>query len=280
MPAASRIGDDTFSPGDDGIGTVIAGSPTVYIGDGPYPSFAVIAPGVLSIGGAPVYENTAEGQAAVVAADATYMGPTNKTDAPDTPAPNTAEYIECSKFPAKITTNEMQIQVSKYFKLAHAQQIPVDQRGLTANKIACNWSALCLEILDPIIAAGFPILASGKLNSGFRTVAGGMGNTDHGLGCAADISAGSTSKTIEMFKWIINSGLPFSQCIYEKHNSAWVHVSFNGKTQAMPTRIMVTLTGSAPYSHSTGPNGAGLPALAYSLQDNRYIWFSLTTIVI
>jgi len=252
MPQAARMGD-TDSDSD----VIVTGSPTVFIGNGPFPSFAVIAPGVLSIGGAPVYENTEEGQKAVVAADATYMP--KATDAPNTPAPNPTEYVSCSKFPATITTNEMQIQVSKYFKLSHAQQIPVDQRGLTANKIACNWSALCLEILDPIMAAGFNILSTNKLNSGFRTVSGGMGNTDHGLGCAADISTGSAARDQEMFKWIISNNLPFSQTIYEKHNSTWVHISYNGKPQSQATRIMCTLTGAEPYTHSTGPKGQGLP---------------------
>ena len=254
MPQAARMGD-TDSDSD----VIVTGSPTVFIGNGPFPSFAVIAPGVLSIGGATVFENTPEGQKAVVAADATYLAPSTKADAPDTPTPNATEYIECSKFPATITTNEMQIQVSKYFKLAHAQQIPCDQRGLTANKIACNWSALCLEILDPITDAGFNLLSTNKLNSGFRTVSGGMGNTDHGIGCAADISTGSVAKDQALFKWLAKSGLPFSQLIYEKHNSSWVHVSFNGKPQGMATRIMATETGAAPYIHSTGPNGQGMP---------------------
>jgi len=259
MPQAARMGDSD-TDGD----VIVTGSPTVFIGNGPFPSFAVIAPGVLSIGGATVFENTPEGQAAVVAADATYLAPGASSDAPDTPTPDSTEYIECSKFPANITTNEMQIQVSKYFKLAHAQQIPCDQRGLTANKIACNWSALCLEVLDPIMDAGFNILSTKKLNSGFRTVAGGMGNTDHGLGCAADISTGSRAKNIEMFYWLVKSGIGFSQLIYEKPSTSvngWIHVSFNGKKQGIPTRIMTT-SDAKTYTHSTGPDGQGLPPLS------------------
>ena len=36
MPAASRIGDKTWSPEDNPTGEILAGSPTVFIGDGPF----------------------------------------------------------------------------------------------------------------------------------------------------------------------------------------------------------------------------------------------------
>ena len=234
-----RIGD-AISCGDISA----SGSPNVIAGDGPFPIFLAKEPGVFIVQGAPVYDNTSPGQKAIIR-DTTYLpgDPAVTQDSPVTPAP-TPKFQSCDQFPAIITVKDMAAKISKYFTLSTCQNLPVEQRGLTANQIACNWAALCTMVLDPI-NEHFKI----SFNSGFRTVASGMGNTDHGLGCAADISAGSTENTIAMFKWIQASGLPFSQLIYEKHNSAWCHVSYRGKEQGAETRIMMTLTGAAPYTH-------------------------------
>lgn len=252
---AARIGDDLD------CGDVIAeGSPDVVIGDQGYPLFVAVEPGVFIVSGSKVYDNSDAGQTAVNR-DTTYVpqavpGTPTPADAPQ-PEVKTDDptFQSCDQFPKTITTQDMSIKVSRNFILGTCKNVPCDQRGLTANQIACNWAALCYTILDPI-RDQFKF----SFNSGFRTVASGMGNTDHGLGCAADISCGTTEQTIAMFKWIVKSGLPFSQIIYEKHNSAWVHISYRGKQQSAATRVMWTFTGSAPYGHG-GQNGENLPAV-------------------
>lgn len=243
--AVHRVGDVGIVLGG-GFYVAVSGSPNVFAGDEPPAPVCIKAPGVFMFQNNPIYDNSPQGQLAIRTNEGTNVD-----------APIEAEqrpYQSCDKFPEVITLSTMTMQVSRYFTLSTCKNIPIAQRGLTANQIACNWAALCLTILDPI-RDNFNF----SFNSGFRTVASGMGNTDHGLGCAADISCGSIEETIAMFKYLVASGLPYSQIIYEKHNSAWVHVSYRGKPQSDATRIMWTFTGSSPYGHG-GLNGANLPA--------------------
>ena len=238
----TRIGD-AIDCGD----IAASGSGNVFAGSSPFPMFVSLEPGVFLVAGEKVYDNTKEGQVAIIKEAAKVYPQPTQADAPEPTKPTEdPKFQSCDQFPKIITAQDMAIKVSKNFILGTCKNVPCDQRGLTANQIACNWAALCYTLLDPIYDQ-FKF----SFNSGFRTVASGMGNTDHGLGCAADISAGSTEKTIAMFKWIVASGLPFSQVIYEKHNSAWVHISYRGKQQSSETRIMCTLTGSAPYTHAS-----------------------------
>lgn len=246
--AVHRIGDRGIVLGG-GTYVAVSGSPNVFAGDAPPGATSIIAPGVYSYQGQVMYDNSRAGQEAITREAAKYM-PT-EFDAPQEPVDQS--FQTCDQFPEKIAMSSMSIKVSRHFTLSSCKNLPVDQRGLTANQIACNWAALCYSILDPIYDE-FKF----KFNSGFRTVVSGMGMTDHGLGCAADISCATTEQTLAMFKWIVRQGLPFSQIIYEVHNSAWVHVSFRGKTQSEATRIMCTLTGGPPYTHG-GAMGANLP---------------------
>jgi len=255
-----RIGD-AIDCGD----VSASGSDNVFAGDGSFPVLAVavvVEPGVTSVGGVHVYDNSAPGQAAARRDENAFdplLGASEKTGIAPPPAPTESPSIpvSCDKFPAVITMSDMSLQASKYFKLSHSAKsgMITAQRGLTASQIACNWAALCTNILDPVYE-NFKF----KFNSGFRTVASGMGNTDHGIGCAADISMSTTEDTIAMFKWMVHANLPFSQIIYEKHNSAWVHVAFNGAGPKGDARTMWTFTGSAPYGHG-GSTGGSLPSI-------------------
>jgi hypothetical protein len=53
-------------------------------------------------------------------------------------------------------------------------------------------------------------------------------------GCAADISMPTQEETRALFKWLKNSGLPFSQLIYE---TTWVHVAYNGRPKSDDFKI-------------------------------------------
>jgi len=255
-----RIGD-AIDCGD----VSASGSDNVFAGDGSFPVLAVavvVEPGVTSVGGVHVYDNSAPGQAAARRDENAFdplLGASEKPGIAPPPAPNESPStpVSCDKFPAVITMSDMSLQASKYFKLSHSAKsgMITAQRGLTASQIACNWAALCTNILDPVYEQ-FKF----NFNSGFRTVESGMGNTDHGIGCAADISMSTTEDTIAMFKWMVHANLPFSQIIYEKHNSAWVHVAFNGAGPKGDARTMWTLTGSAPYGHG-GSTGGSLPSM-------------------
>lgn len=78
---------------------------------------------------------------------------------------------------------------------------------------------------------GAPIV----VNSAFRSEAlnkavGGVKDSDHQLGWAADIRAPAFGSVMELGKAIVRSGLGFDQLIYEQDNGAeWIHLSINPK---------------------------------------------------
>lgn len=93
-----------------------------------------------------------------------------------------------------------------------------------------NLIALVAAILDPLrTACGKPI----RISSGFRCPAlnraiGGVTNSQHMRGEAADIDLGSTTENRKLAKLIVDLKLPFDQLIDEA-NYAWIHVSYKRK---------------------------------------------------
>ena len=93
-----------------------------------------------------------------------------------------------------------------------------------------NLIALVAAILDPLrTACGKPI----RISSGFRCPAlnraiGGVANSQHMRGEAADIDLGSTTENRKLAKLIVDMKLPFDQLIDEA-NYAWIHVSYKRK---------------------------------------------------
>lgn len=91
-----------------------------------------------------------------------------------------------------------------------------------------NMEELIKNVLDPLREAyGKPI----NVNSGFRCPAlnkavGGVSNSEHLTGCAADIDVHSRQGNKELFDLIQKLNLPFRQLIDES-NLSWVHVSYN-----------------------------------------------------
>ena len=89
-----------------------------------------------------------------------------------------------------------------------------------------NLTALVDAILDPLrIFYGLPI----RISSGFRCPAlnravGGVANSQHLRGEAADIDTGNIAANRRLAKMIVDLKLPFDQLIDES-NYAWVHVS-------------------------------------------------------
>lgn len=90
-----------------------------------------------------------------------------------------------------------------------------------------NLIALVSAILDPLRASyGKPI----RVNSGFRNAkvnkaVGGVSNSQHLKGEAADIDTGKKSENKRLARLIVDIGLPFDQLIDEADYS-WVHVSY------------------------------------------------------
>lgn len=89
-----------------------------------------------------------------------------------------------------------------------------------------NLTWLIDNVLDPLRDKyNKPI----KINSGYRCKAvneavGGKSNSQHCVGCAADITGGSKEENIKLFNLIKESG-KYDQLINE-YDYKWVHVSY------------------------------------------------------
>lgn len=96
-----------------------------------------------------------------------------------------------------------------------------------SREVEDNLIALVAAILDPLREKyGKPI----RVNSGYRNEAtnkavGGVSNSQHMKGEAADIDTGSKTENKKLAKLIMSMGLPFDQLI-DENNYSWIHVSF------------------------------------------------------
>lgn len=89
-----------------------------------------------------------------------------------------------------------------------------------------NLIALVAAVLDPLrMSYGKPIhISSGYRCPTLNKAIGGVANSQHMKGEAADIDLGSTTENRKLAKLIVDLKLPFDQLIDEA-NYAWVHVS-------------------------------------------------------
>lgn len=114
----------------------------------------------------------------------------------------------------------------KYFTLKELTKTATGLPNTPDMEAINNLEYLVEKILDPVRELwGAPI----TVNSGYRSVqvnraVGGVANSQHLRGEAADITAGSPSKNGKLFGMIVNGGYNFDQLIDEK-NCTWIHVS-------------------------------------------------------
>lgn len=90
-----------------------------------------------------------------------------------------------------------------------------------------NLIALVGAVLDPLRKAyGKPIrVTSGYRNKAVNKAVGGVANSQHMKGEAADIDTGSKAENRKLAKLIVELKLPFDQLIDEA-NYSWIHVSY------------------------------------------------------
>jgi len=181
-------------------------------------------------GAAPIYQQYtqyAEQDAGLAAAN---PNPTvQQTGAPPGPPPSGPIPTDCTdiyattSFPDsfRLSTNFTLGQVSTHTLVSdyHVQ----GQNGLTVQQIVCNLRALCINVLEPILAAYGSNLV---INSGFRI---GSGASQHYKGQAADISFLDAASAQASFNraQTITTNFIYDQFIYEQNNSIWLHVSWN-----------------------------------------------------
>ncbi len=124
------------------------------------------------------------------------------------------------------------IALSKNFTLAELTFSQTAARRNIANKPSAKQvdalRALCVNILQPVRdALGQPLtVTSGYRSPTLNSSVKGSKTSQHMHGQAADIVCFAIP-TKELFKRILQLGLPFDQIIYEGgRTSIWVHVSF------------------------------------------------------
>lgn len=120
----------------------------------------------------------------------------------------------------------------KYFTIAELTRSTTAQlRGIDntpSQQVIDNLTALVDNVLDPLREAwGAPI----HVNSGYRCPAlnkavGGVPASQHMVGEAADITAGSRAKNQHLYKLLRELNLPIDQAINE-HDFSWIHVSYS-----------------------------------------------------
>ena len=100
-------------------------------------------------------------------------------------------------------------------------------KGDEEHRVKENLSSLCLEVLQPLRDyVGRPII----VNSGYRTkevnrLVGGVKNSQHLTGEAADLRIESTKQGREWAEWIMDN-CDFDQLLLESNGkSVWLHVS-------------------------------------------------------
>jgi uncharacterized protein YcbK (DUF882 family) len=98
------------------------------------------------------------------------------------------------------------------------------------SEVVNNLEKLVEYILDPLREKyGKPIHVNGAYRCpALNKAVGGSKTSQHMLGLAADITAGSATKNKILFNLVQELNLPFDQLIDEK-NFRWVHISYSDK---------------------------------------------------
>ena len=96
-----------------------------------------------------------------------------------------------------------------------------------SREVEDNLIALVGAVLDPLrLFYGKPLhISSGYRNKELNRIVGGVWNSQHLTGEAADIDTGSKLENRRLAKMIVELKLPFDQLIDEA-GYAWVHVSY------------------------------------------------------
>ena len=123
----------------------------------------------------------------------------------------------------------MHFTIEEMYASATAKKLGIDNKPNVQHMI--NLVYLCAYVLEPLrLAMNEPI----KIGSGYRCrklnkAVGGVDNSQHTKGQAADLCIdGDLKKGRKWFEYI-RDHLPFDQLIWEKNpktGSYWVHVSF------------------------------------------------------
>lgn len=119
-------------------------------------------------------------------------------------------------------------QLSEFLRSSKARALSFD--NLPSFEAVDNLRALRDNVLNPLREEyGQPIIVtSGYRCARLNAAVGGVANSQHLLGQAADIKAGrgGIDANRTLFALIQGLGLPFDQLISE-YNYSWIHVSYS-----------------------------------------------------
>lgn len=129
------------------------------------------------------------------------------------------------------------MKLSEHFTLEEmlhsdtARQKGIDN-ALPNDAVLMSLKALCRNVLEPLRKVyGKPI----TVTSGYRCpvlnkAVGGVANSQHTKGEAADLSVGSTAENRKLFDLIRQLKLPYDQLI-DEYGMRWVHVSYSPRNR-------------------------------------------------
>lgn len=118
--------------------------------------------------------------------------------------------------------------ITELCKSSTAAQKKID--NTPNSEVVNNLKKLVEYVLDPLREKyGKPIHVNGAYRCpALNKAVGGSKTSQHMLGLAADITAGSATKNKILFNLVQELNLPFDQLIDEK-NFRWVHISYSDK---------------------------------------------------
>lgn len=90
-----------------------------------------------------------------------------------------------------------------------------------------NLTKLIEAVLDPLrkLWNGPIVVNSGYRSETLNKAVGGVSNSHHLLGCAADITVDSIENNKKLFNVLLDSNLKWTQAILEK-GGRWLHISY------------------------------------------------------
>lgn len=125
-------------------------------------------------------------------------------------------------------------RLSEFTRSATASRMNIDNSLNPDNpqhaKIISNLKNLCVQVLEPLREhAGKPILVgSGYRCPSLNKAVGGVPNSQHQTGEAADIHLYTNAEGREWFTWLMDN-TAFDQLLFEREsptsNHYWIHVS-------------------------------------------------------
>ena len=133
--------------------------------------------------------------------------------------------------------------VEEFERSSTADRLGIDNRVPEA--LLPNLKTLCVEVLEPLRAfAGKPIVIS----SGYRCPAlnravGGVSQSQHLRGEAADLHLPSIAEGRTWFRWLMDN-TTFDQLIWEhdRQGSHWIHVSCKADPRQNRNRVVTQIS--------------------------------------